>query len=280
MGLWAVLKLNAIGDKVQILKQLLMFRLGLSLAISTLAHLLLLIGLNAVITHTRVGDLPGCLESATCGERMAARSTGLPSGLEKEAVYIASILPAPGAPRSEMHEKATRLLQPQEKLEPVNTTNTRIEPAHPIAVWPREVAEQADAGRHNGKNDVTSAVVPAPAPQQGDSGTQGGGGSGPGLPFGGIFGQSLVRPKVLRGPKPIYPAAARREGFEGSALLEILVDRNGKVVDTKMLKSSGREDCDSSAAQTILNKWVFQPALLEGEPVEWREKVIVKFALK
>lgn len=80
-------------------------------------------------------------------------------------------------------------------------------------------------------------------------------------------------------PKPPYPWAARRMGFEGKVQFDILVGTDGRVKDAALASSSGRSDCDQAARDTILSKWHFEPATRFGAPVEWKERVAVVFQL-
>jgi TonB family protein len=72
-------------------------------------------------------------------------------------------------------------------------------------------------------------------------------------------------------PKPIYPPLARRLGEEGTVVLLILVGANGNALQTKIKQSSGSLLLDQSAEKTI-QKWQFNPAKINGQPVdEWYE---------
>lgn len=78
------------------------------------------------------------------------------------------------------------------------------------------------------------------------------------------FGSSMAaqRVGVKFGPKPPYPVAARRAGFEGAVVLRVLVDKSGEPKLAEVRKSSGRSDCDESAQRTVQNKWQFDPVAL------------------
>ncbi|RIL12486.1 MAG: hypothetical protein DCC75_00385 [Proteobacteria bacterium] len=101
-----------------------------------------------------------------------------------------------------------------------------------------------------------------------------------GLAGGGAAGEGSGAPKLLSSPKPPYPIAARRAGFEGSVTLNILVSQDGSVAEANILNSSGRGDCDAAARKTIMERWRFEPARLNGFPIDWREKVVVNYNLR
>lgn len=104
----------------------------------------------------------------------------------------------------------------------------------------------------------------------GGSASEGGGGGGAGF-------EGLA---AIHAPKPPYPWAARRAGFEGRVLLSLKVDPAGAVRDAAVLQTSGREDCDSSALETVLTQWRFRPASLHGAPIEWQQQVAIVYRLE
>lgn len=65
--------------------------------------------------------------------------------------------------------------------------------------------------------------------------------------------------------KPEYPPAARRAGETGTVLLNFLIDVNGKVIDSKVERSSGSRRLDE-AARNALELCTFRPATADGKP--------------
>ena len=96
--------------------------------------------------------------------------------------------------------------------------------------------------------------------------------------LGGGSGATRAVPVVM--PKPPYPARARQSRFEGQVALEVVIGTTGEVKEAKVVKSSSREDCDASARKTLLENWRFEPARLDGRPIEWRETVLVSYRLR
>ena len=66
--------------------------------------------------------------------------------------------------------------------------------------------------------------------------------------------------------KPMYPQADVTAGHEGTVTVSFLVDTDGTVADSRLLRSSGFSGLDR-AAQTALFKCRFSPALKDGRPV-------------
>ena len=65
--------------------------------------------------------------------------------------------------------------------------------------------------------------------------------------------------------KPEYPKASLRNEETGTSTVSFLIGVDGRVVDSKILKSSGFRDLDR-AAQTAIGKCRFKPAMVDGKP--------------
>lgn len=86
-------------------------------------------------------------------------------------------------------------------------------------------------------------------------------------------------PLYLKNPPPQYPAAARRRGYEGTVRVEVLVDREGKVRDLRLVESSGHAMLDRAAIGAVKG-WRFEPARRGEEKVEMWVTVPLTFRLK
>jgi protein TonB len=94
-----------------------------------------------------------------------------------------------------------------------------------------------------------------------------------------VQGIREARPIYLRNPSPEYPRLARRRGYQGTVVLEVLVDQKGRVGDLKVFQSSGHTVLDK-AAMTSVKEWLFEPAIRGNERVETWVKVPIRFQLK
>lgn len=74
------------------------------------------------------------------------------------------------------------------------------------------------------------------------------------------------KPQPLYSPKPKYPEKARVAEMEGQAIVEALVDIDGKVIDVRLVKKSGFNELDQ-AAMNAARCWTFSPAEQRGKPV-------------
>ncbi|WP_137971001.1 energy transducer TonB [Pseudomonas sp. F(2018)] len=63
----------------------------------------------------------------------------------------------------------------------------------------------------------------------------------------------------LKNPAPEYPSLAQRRGWEGTVLLRVHVQANGKPSEIQVQKSSGREALDEAAIRAV-KRWSFVPA--------------------
>ncbi len=80
-------------------------------------------------------------------------------------------------------------------------------------------------------------------------------------------------------PPPEYPRLARRRGLEGTVLLEVLVDRNGRVLEVSVQTSSGHSILDRAAIRGV-RSWRFSPGTIDGQPSDMRVRVPVRFHLR
>ena len=77
--------------------------------------------------------------------------------------------------------------------------------------------------------------------------------------------------------QPEYPEIARSANVDGTVMVQALVGKDGKVKDTKVVKSIAMLDASAVAA---VKQWVFSPTLLNGVPVPVIMTVTVNFTLQ
>ncbi|MFB0509806.1 MAG: energy transducer TonB [bacterium] len=73
------------------------------------------------------------------------------------------------------------------------------------------------------------------------------------------FWKVEVKPQLEHMPSPIYPELARLANIEGKVVVEALVDIDGRIIDTRILKPSGNTALDQAAIQAA-RKAIFTPA--------------------
>jgi TonB family protein len=127
----------------------------------------------------------------------------------------------------------------------------------------------------------------------GGIGDNGGGGQGPGEGPGAgpgadgtggvanplfVAGRSgLINPVALYRPEPDYSEDARKAKLQGTVLLEVVVDQNGRPQIRKVLQSLGL-GLDEQAIKAV-STWRFKAGTMDGKPVPVLINVYVSFRL-
>lgn len=62
-----------------------------------------------------------------------------------------------------------------------------------------------------------------------------------------------------KNPAPVYPPAARRQGWEGEVMLAARVEPDGRVARVEVHRSCGHPALDRAALEAVRN-WRFEPA--------------------
>lgn len=82
----------------------------------------------------------------------------------------------------------------------------------------------------------------------------------------------------VRNKPPSYPIIARRNGWEGSVMLEAVVSPSGDCVEARVISSSGYQILDRTAIKAV-RRWKFVPAMRGDEPIKSTVLVPVVFRL-
>jgi len=90
-------------------------------------------------------------------------------------------------------------------------------------------------------------------------------------------GGKIKPPTKIKDVAPVYPAAAKTARVAGVVIIEATIGANGKVIDTKVLRSVPMLD---QAALDAVRQWEFTPTLLNGSPVPVVMTVTVNFKLQ
>ena len=90
-------------------------------------------------------------------------------------------------------------------------------------------------------------------------------------PVGGNFD---VAPKLIDGPPFVTPPVARQRGIYGAVKLVATVDKSGTITNVTILSG---HPLLASAATTAVMKRRYRPAVLDGEPLESKVRIQVKF---
>ena len=83
----------------------------------------------------------------------------------------------------------------------------------------------------------------------------------------------------LHNPAPEYPEAAMDRGLEGTVLMKVSVQPNGKPDSVTVTKSSGHSVLDAAAVNTV-TQWSFVPAMRGKTPIAGWVTVPITFNLQ
>jgi TonB family protein len=120
---------------------------------------------------------------------------------------------------------------------------------------------------------VTWQIAAAQTQPPADTGSSGPTAAGDVLKVGG----SVSPPRVTYAPDPEYSEEARRDKFQGTCVLWLVVGPDGMPHNIKVARALGH-GLDEKAIEAV-RQWKFQPALKNGEPVAVQVNVEVTFHL-
>ena len=87
----------------------------------------------------------------------------------------------------------------------------------------------------------------------------------------------VTKPVKIFAPPPEYTEMAERARVQGVVILQAIIDCNGRVLETTVLK--GLPMGLSEQAQIAVANWRFRPAMLQGEPVSVYFNLTINFQL-
>ena len=90
-------------------------------------------------------------------------------------------------------------------------------------------------------------------------------------------GGNVQQAKLVNQPKPAYPPLARQARIQGTVRFTAIIGVDGRIQNLTLV--SGHPLLVPSA-QAAVKQWVYQPTLLNGEPVEVVTQIDVNFTLQ
>ena len=157
---------------------------------------------------------------------------------------------------------------PRIDLTPLGTSEVGTDPADSSPVGVPIGESRASSGFLLGFDSTSARTVLPPAPpvsgekhERPDRIRQGG---------------EVQHASLIRQMKPSYPQLAKTARVQGSVILEAIIDREGRVVNLKVL--SGHPLLIPAAVEAV-QQWRYRPTLLNGQPVEVLTQVTVNFSL-
>ena len=90
------------------------------------------------------------------------------------------------------------------------------------------------------------------------------------------IGGNVQSAKLTQQPRPMYPPLAKQARISGVVKLAVIINRDGTMQDIKVI--SGHPLLIPPTIEAVKN-WVYQPTLLNGQPVEVSTQIDVNFTL-
>lgn len=181
---------------------------------------------------------------------------------------------SPAVPQPKLREELDTPEPPPP--EPEKAMPPHPEPAKPAVFSPlREEAQEGKARPAEADMEVAEGAGffgPNPVPETQASGSSVSEPSSP-SPL-----QEAV-PLYRENPRPAYPRLARKRGYEGTVLLDVLVTRQGRAGEVEVAQSCGHRILDE-AAQEAVRSWRFEPGKKGDEAVDMRVRIPVRFHLR
>lgn len=89
-----------------------------------------------------------------------------------------------------------------------------------------------------------------------------------------------VRLEYASAAPPPYPRDQMLSGTQGTVLLQVLVDVDGKPLKVTIHQSSGSKELDRAAQRHVLRSWTFRPATQDGRAIQAIGIVPIDFKLQ
>jgi protein TonB len=89
-------------------------------------------------------------------------------------------------------------------------------------------------------------------------------------------GGNVQAARLVRQPKPVYPPLARQARIQGTVRLTAIIAKDGTIQSLQVV--SGHPLLVPAALEAV-KQWVYQPTLLNSEPVEVITQIDVNFTL-
>ncbi len=89
-------------------------------------------------------------------------------------------------------------------------------------------------------------------------------------------GGNVQQARLVRQPRPVYPPLAKQARIQGVVKLSAVISKDGTIMELNVI--SGHPLLVPAALDAV-KQWVYQPTLLNGEPVEVATQIDVNFTL-
>jgi periplasmic protein TonB len=169
-------------------------------------------------------------------------------------------------------KKETKVIKKEKIVKPVKTPVT----PSPIKTEPKSAESEtvtltAESTDISGDNTVADPVTNEGTELPQTTGTA----SGTGVTQ--IITEAEPLYKV--NPEPPYPKMARKRGYQGTVILSVLVNKEGRAENLWVFESSGYNILDNAALDAV-KEWLFEPGKQGDTAVDMWVQVPVRFEIK
>jgi len=210
---------------------------------------------------------PGGENGAAAKEETARPEPAKVEAAKPETPKAEAVKPATAEPSKKAANAPTAVAPPPVATAPASEAPSKTEepaPAPAAANTPATPAPQPVTPSRAAAVPVAPAVVKQPSIREGDLVAQ-----GPG-----------VDPPVLVSVNnPEYPPIARRMRVEGTVVLSLLVDENGRVLDVRLENGVSQNVGLNEAAMAAARTAKFRPAMKDGVRVKTWHRLTIPFKL-
>jgi TonB family protein len=91
------------------------------------------------------------------------------------------------------------------------------------------------------------------------------------------IGGNVSTARLITQPKPVYPAELKDLGVEGTVLLSAIIGKDGTIQNVKVVQTP--DERLSKAAIEAVKQWRYEPARLNGEPIEVLSEIDMQYYL-
>lgn len=92
------------------------------------------------------------------------------------------------------------------------------------------------------------------------------------------IGGNVQPMRLLRQPRPDYPADLQQQGITGSVIIRAIVGKEGQLLNPRVVNTEIHPGLAQAALDAVA-KWLYDPAKLNGQPVETLTTITVSFEL-
>jgi TonB family protein len=89
-------------------------------------------------------------------------------------------------------------------------------------------------------------------------------------------GGNVMQGRLIHQMRPVYPPLARNARIQGVVHLSAIIDKDGKVKSATLIDG---HPLLAPAALDVVKNWLYEPTLVNGEPVEVETQIDVNFTL-